>query len=51
MRRSPAVAAALEYEWSNGQVEGQINKLKLIKRQMCGRAKLDVLKARLLYAA
>jgi transposase len=46
-----AVAAALEYEWSNGQVEGQINRLKLIKRQMYGRAKLDVLKARLLYAA
>jgi transposase len=37
--------------YSNGQVEGQINKLKLIKRQMYGRAKLDVLKARLLYAA
>jgi transposase len=36
---------------SNGQVEGQINKLKLIKRQMYGRAKLDLLKARLLEAA
>jgi len=46
-----AVAAALQYAWSNGQVEGQINRLKLIKRQMYGRAKLDVLKARLLYAA
>lgn len=46
-----AVAAVLEYEWSHGQVEGQINRLKLIKRQMYGRAKLDVLKARLLYAA
>jgi transposase len=44
-----AVAAALKYEWSNGQVEGQINKLKLIKRQMYGRAKLDLLKARVLY--
>ena len=35
-----AVAAALAYEWSSGQVEGQINRLKLIKRQMCtdGRA-------------
>jgi len=46
-----AVTAALTYEWSNGQVEGQINKLKLIKRQMYGRAKLDLLKARLLTAA
>jgi transposase len=36
---------------SNGQVEGQITKLKLIKRQMYGRAKLDLLKARLLHAA
>lgn len=34
-----AVTAALEYEWSNGQVEGQINTLKLSKRQMYGRAK------------
>ena len=46
-----AVAAALKYEWSNGQVEGQINKLKLIKRQMYGRAKLDLLKARMLFRA
>jgi hypothetical protein len=36
-----AVTGALTYAWSNGQVEGQINKLKLIKRQMYGRAKLD----------
>ncbi|MCA1838205.1 MAG: ISL3 family transposase, partial [Actinobacteria bacterium] len=36
-----AVAAALEYEWSSGQVEGQINRLKLIKRQMYGRASFD----------
>ncbi len=43
-----AVAAALEYPWSNGQVEGQVNKLKLVKRQMYGRAKLDLLKVRLL---
>jgi len=45
-----AVTAALTYAWSNGQVEGQINKLKLLKRQMYGRAKLDLLKARLLEA-
>jgi transposase len=46
-----AVTGALTYAWSNGQVEGQINKLKLIKRQMYGRAKLDLLQARLLEAA
>jgi transposase len=46
-----AVAAAMEQVWSTGQVEGQITKLKLVKRQMYGRAKLDLLKARLLHAA
>lgn len=44
-----AVRGALQYEWSNGQVEGQVNRLKLIKRQMYGRAKFDLLKARVLY--
>ena len=44
-----AVYAALSMEWSNGQVEGQINRLKLIKRQGYGRAKLDLLKKRVLY--
>ena len=43
--------AALEYEWSQGQVEGQVHRLKLVKRQMYGRAKLDLLKARVLQAA
>src|SRR5829696_1284392 len=46
-----AVAAALEYEWSSGQVEGQINRLKLIKRQMYGRASFDLLRRRILGAA
>jgi transposase len=36
-----AVGAALISPWSNGQTEGQITKLKLVKRQMYGRAKLD----------
>jgi transposase len=48
---SAAVAAAMEQVWSHGQVEGQITRLKLIKRQMDGRAKLDLLTARLLHAA
>jgi transposase len=43
-----AVKAALSSEVSNGQVEGQVNRLKLIKRSMYGRAKLDLLRARVL---
>jgi transposase len=46
-----AVAAALEYPWSNGPVEGQINRLKTIKRQMYGRANFDLLRARVLWVA
>ena len=45
----PAIRAALTYSWSNGQTEGQVNRLKLLKRQMYGRAKLDLLKKRLTY--
>jgi transposase len=43
-----AVSAAFVEPWSNGQTEGQITKLKLVKRQMYGRAKLDLLRARLM---
>ena len=43
-----AVKAALSFEWSNGQVEGQVNRLKLIKRQMYGRANFDLLRAKVL---
>lgn len=43
-----AVKNALTLSWSNGQVEGQINKLKTIKRQMYGRASFDLLRKRLL---
>ena len=46
-----AVAAALALPWSNGQTEGHITKLKLVKRQIYGRAKLDLLRARILGAA
>ncbi|MCK1590187.1 transposase, partial [Bradyrhizobium sp. 169] len=45
-----AVHAAITQPWSNGQVEAQITKLKLVKRQMYGRAKLDLLQARLIGA-
>jgi transposase len=46
-----AVCAAIIEPWSNGQTEGQITKLKLVKRQMYGRGKLDLLQARLIGAA
>jgi transposase len=42
-----AVHAAITEPWSNGQTEGQITWLKLIKRQMYGRAKIDLIQARL----
>lgn len=46
-----AASAALQLPWSSGPTEGHINRLKLIKRQMFGRAKLDLLKRRVLYAS
>ena len=45
----PAVRAAFSSSWSSGQVEGQINRLKYLKRQMYGRAKLDLLRIRVLH--
>ena len=42
-----AVAVAVVEVWSNGQTEGQVTKLKLVKRQMYGRARVDLLRARL----
>ena len=42
-----AVLSSITSPWSSGQVEGQITRLKLVKRQMYGRAKLDLLEARL----
>jgi transposase len=46
-----AVKAGVALPWSNGPVEGQINRLKMLKRQMFGRAKLDLLQQRFLLAA
>jgi len=51
LRDELAVRNALTLPWSTGQVEGHIHRLKLIKRQMYGRAKLDLLRIRMLNAA
>jgi transposase len=48
VRDAGAVTAAVTLPWSNGQVEGQIQRLKLIKRQMYGRAKFNLLRCRVL---
>ena len=50
-RDRAAIDAMLEVAWSNGQVEGQVNRLKTLKRQMYGRANFDLLRQRVLYAA
>ena len=44
-----AVLAGLTLPWSNGLLEGHVNRLKLIKRSMYGRAKLPLLRARVLH--
>lgn len=49
-RDQAAVTAAMSLPYSNGQVEGQINRLKLIKRTMYGRAKFDLLRQKVLAA-
>ena len=43
-----AVESAVSEPWSNGPVEGQLNRLKMLKRQMYGRAGIELLRARLL---
>ena len=45
-----AVKAGMTLPWSNGPVEGHINRLKMLKRQMFGRANIDLLRLRVLYA-
>ena len=46
-----ALEAAVSLIWSNGPVEGHVNKVKVLKRSMYGRAKLDLLRQRLLHVA
>ena len=43
-----AVQAAFSSPWSQGQVEGQVNRLKMLKRQMYGRASFPLLRSRVL---
>jgi transposase len=45
-----AVRAAITLPWSNGQTEGHITRLKLVRRQMYGRGNIDLLQARLIGA-
>jgi transposase len=46
-----AIRAALQTPWSNGQTEGQVNRLKFIKRQMYGRASFDLLRLKVIYSS
>lgn len=46
-----AVRAGLTLQWSSGKVEGNVTRIKMIKRQMYGRAKLDLLRKRILAQA
>ncbi len=50
LRDIKAVNNAIELPWSNGQAEGQINRLKTLKRAMYGRAGPELLRARMLPA-
>jgi transposase len=50
-RDRAAIDTMLEVAWSNGQLEGQVNRLKLLKRQMYGRASFDLLRQRVLRAS
>lgn len=51
LRDKACIIAALTCVWSNGQTEGQVNRLKVLKRQMYGRASFELLRARTLYRA
>ncbi|MGW5782959.1 transposase [Streptomyces sp. NPDC003757] len=47
-RDRDAVIAGLTLPWSSGVVEGQVNRIKILKRQMFGRAGFDLLRKRVL---
>jgi transposase len=50
-REDPSIRLALSLPWNNGVTEGHVNRLKLIKRTMYGRANFDLLRLRVLAAA
>jgi transposase len=47
-RDAAAVYEAIDQSWSNGPIEGPVNRLKFLKRQMYGRASFDLLRLRVL---
>lgn len=49
-RDRDAVLAGLTLPWSSGPVEGHVNRIKILKRQMYGRASLPLLRKRVLLA-
>jgi transposase len=51
IRDHNAVEAALSLPWSNGPVDGQVHRLKLVKRQRYGRVNFDLLRLRVLHKA
>jgi transposase len=51
LQDTDAVVAAMVLPYSQGQTEGRVNKLKLVKRSMYGRGKFDLLRQRVLYSA
>jgi transposase len=50
-RDEPAIRLALSTPWNHGLTEGHVNRLKLIKRTLYGRANFDLLRLRVLAAA
>lgn len=48
LRDWPSVKAAVELPWNNGRAEGHVNRIKLIKRKMYGRANFDLLRIRVM---
>ncbi len=50
-RDEVALLAAMQQPWSNGPLEGNVHRLKLIKRSMYGRANFDLLRLRVVHAA
>ncbi|WP_395818930.1 hypothetical protein [Devosia sp.] len=50
IKHEAAISAAITTWWSNGQTEGHITKVKLVKRQMYDRRKIDRLQARVIGA-